>query len=82
MTAVTLLPATNPVGVVWEVLCGYNIVVLIFSCWFLASKPGGFVGWEPHSGRKQSCYLFTLSWCERLLNPFTEEGVWCKLSAY
>ena len=26
--------------------------------------------------------LYPLPWCERLLNPFTEGGVWCKLSAY
>ena len=60
-------------------------VVLLFSCGFVprATKPGdGFVGWEPHSGRKQSCFFLPSSWCERLLNPFTEGGVWCKLSAY
>ncbi|MET4592722.1 hypothetical protein ABIA70_004352, partial [Arthrobacter sp. 754] len=35
--------------------CGVVILLLV-----PAIKPG-FVGWEPHSGRKQSCYLFTLS---------------------
>lgn len=61
MTAVTLCP--HPVEG-WEI-CGYNIpaglragVVLLFSFWF----PGNvFVGWEPHSGRKQSCSLFTIA---------------------
>ena len=67
MTAVTLVPVTNPVGVVWENLCGYNIVVLLFSCVGSCQGPrAGVVGWEPHSGRKQSLYL----------------SVWCKLLAY
>ena len=43
----------------------------------------GFVGWEPHSGRKQSCFLFTTlggqTSFEGLVCP---GGVWCKLSAY
>ena len=59
MTAVTLVPVTDPVGVVWE-NCGYNIVVLLFSC-VGSVQPSpvlGVVGWEPHSGRKQSFVCF------------------------
>jgi hypothetical protein len=64
--------------VVWEI-CGYNMllpvgagVVLLFSYGSLdATCPVfGFVGWEPHSGRKQSCYLFTRPGVEPLLNRF------------
>ena len=49
-------------------------VVLLFCCRFLLQRAagGGFVVWEPHSGRKQSCFFVPSSWCERLLNPFTE----------
>ena len=84
MTAVTLLPGTSPVGVVWEIFCGYNIVVLLFSfCSLDATCPvlGLLVG-NHIVDASSLVYLFTLSWCERLLIPFTEEGVWCKLSAY
>ena len=83
MTAVTLLPATNPVGWCGK-SCGYNIVVLLFSfCSLDATCPvlGLLVG-NHIVDASSLVYLFTLSWCERLLIPFTEEGVWCKLSAY
>ena len=43
-------------------------VVLLFCCGVPWTTNFGFVVWEPHSGRKQSCYLFTNAWCERLLN--------------
>ena len=47
-------------------------MVLLFSFVPQATNRFGFVGWEPHSGRKQSCSLFTLFMGERLLNPFTK----------
>ena len=65
MTAVTLAPGP-PVG---GGKSGVTTVVL-FS-WF-GSLNNGFVVWEPHSGRKQSCFFVLSSWCERLLNPFTK----------
>ena len=58
MTAVTLAPDLSPGCVAWGwEICGVTTVVLLFSCGFSSN---GFVGWEPHSGRKQSCYLCTL----------------------
>ncbi len=79
MTAVTLCP--HPVWG-WEI-CGYNILWCCYVVFVpVASKPVfGFVGWEPHSGRKQSCFLFTSPWLQTLLNRL-RGGVWCKLSAY
>lgn len=47
--------------------CGVVILLLI-------PERNGFVGWEPHSGRKQSCYLRTIVWCEPLLNRVHQ---WC-----
>jgi hypothetical protein len=74
MTAVTLLPVPPALrlGVGSLVTtCFLQLlvaaVVLLLCCWFPATK-FGFVVWEPHSGRKQSCFLFTSAWCERLLN--------------
>ena len=75
MTAVTLAPhpPTRWAGVgksggynmCW---CCYSVVV----CVPVAACPSnGFVVWEPHSGRKQSCFFVPSPWCERLLNPFT-----------
>ena len=85
MTAVTLAPSPGVGGRGWEI-CGVTTVVLCILLWFCSLEQralgGGFVVWEPHSGRKQSCFLLLSSWCERLLNPFTKESVWCKLSAY
>ena len=86
MTAVTLVP-DPPCVLGGGKTCGVTTVVLFYSV-VLVPVPvdspggGGFVGWEPHSGRVQSCFFFYQCLCERLLNPFTEEGVWCKLSAY
>jgi hypothetical protein len=65
MTAVTLAPhrpAVPGVGNLWlqhvllRVIAG---VVLLFCCRFLLQRAvgDGFVGWEPHSGRKQSCFF-------------------------
>ena len=45
MTAVTLLPGTNPLGVVWEIFCGYNIVVLLFSYVPLSQRALCWVCW-------------------------------------
>ena len=72
MTAVTLLPVPAGVGggvgslvvttvPVRELWCCYSVV----GSW--TNKPG-FVVWEPHSGRKQSCFFLPVLWCERLLN--------------
>jgi hypothetical protein len=74
MTAVTLAPPPRPgrdgeIFVVTTFLPGEAGVVLLFNYRFSSN---GCVGWEPHSGRKQSCSLFTLFRCERLLNPFTK----------
>lgn len=45
------------------------MLVQVWCCiqlfWFLVN---GFVGWEPHSGRKQSCFFVFAPGCERLLN--------------
>lgn len=50
-------------------LFGAGVVLLFSLCSPGPAKPVfGFVGWEPHSGRKQSCFLFTSAVCERLLN--------------
>ena len=73
----------------WEI-CGYNMllpvgagVVLLFSCWFLASKRVGLLVGNHIVDASSLVIFFALSWCERLSkSPFTEEGVWCKLSAY
>ena len=72
MTAVTLAPGTRPCGGVGEI-CGVTTVVLYSVILVPATGQarGGFVGWEPHSGRKQSCFFVPFLWCERLLNPFT-----------
>jgi hypothetical protein len=45
--------------VVWEI-CGVTTVVLYLVVLVpVPAKPGvGFVGWEPHSGRGQSCFSF------------------------
>jgi hypothetical protein len=73
MTAVTLLPVTGPgwggVGSVWlqHVLPVKAVVVLLF-CW--CSLQRWFVVWEPHSGRKQSCFFLPAPWVQTLLNPF------------
>jgi len=55
MTAVTLLPgpAACEAGAGKTVVT--TLVVLLFSYRFRATN--GFVGWEPHSGRKQSCFF-------------------------
>lgn len=68
MTAVTLVPA-RPVfcsGVGSLVVTTLWCVIQL--CWFRAvtTRVLGVVGWEPHSGRKQSLYV----------------SVWCKLLAY
>ena len=81
MTAVTLVP--DP-AVFWGV---GNLVVLqlwccfIQLCWFLCHDPGvGFVGWEPHSGRVQSCSLRTRpAWVQTLLKDRLR-GVVCGVS--
>jgi hypothetical protein len=81
MTAVTLAPVTHPLGVVWEI-CGYNmfcsdaVVVLLFNYVPVATKPlVWFVVWEPHSGRKQSCFFLPSPG----VNVFEESvhGEWC-----
>jgi hypothetical protein len=80
MTAVTLAPVTHPLGVVWEI-CGYNmfcsdaVVVLLFNCVFPWHETVWFVVWEPHSGRKQSCFFLPLPG----VNVFEESvhGEWC-----
>ena len=56
MTAVTLLPV--PLG--GREKCGYNIggVVIQLSVPAATCPLKGFVGWEPHSGRKR--ILFSL----------------------
>src|SRR6478609_9466844 len=73
MTAVTLAPPPCPLlaGVGKTVVT--TSVVLLFCCRFLCNSAvgDGFVVWEPHSGRKQSCFFVPSPWCERLLNPFT-----------
>src|SRR6478735_9969811 len=65
MTAVTLCPVP-PAMAGGGKSCGYNMaaaVMQLWCCysvgWFLATLPSGdgFVGWEPHSGRKQSCFF-------------------------
>ena len=59
---------------VWEIFCGYNIVVLLFSfCSLDATCPvlGLLVG-NHIVDASSLVYLFTLSWCERLLIPFTK----------
>ena len=66
MTAVTLCPPPRPLGVGGEI-CGYNMfaaacgrrcgVVILLSVPVQQCRGGGFVGWEPHSGRKQSCFF-------------------------
>src|SRR6478735_5845236 len=73
MTAVTLAPhPCRPVGGCWVGNLWLQHVVLLCSCFgSLQRARGGFVVWEPHSGRKQSCFFVLLRWCERLLNPFT-----------
>jgi hypothetical protein len=76
MTAVTLLPVPlvgvgNPV--LQHLWCCYS-VVFRGQC-----TRGGFVGWEPHSGRKQSCFLFTAPWCKPLLKDWFA-GVVCGVS--
>src|SRR6478672_7046075 len=55
MTAVTLAPPPGPLGGGGEI-CGYNICGVVILLWFCSSS-NGFVGWEPHSGRKQSCFF-------------------------
>ena len=92
MTAVTLLPGPPAVAWGWEIWC-YNcavlpdvlmlqtccvtaVVLFVFSCWFASN---GFVGWEPHSGRGQSCYLFTSPGCKPLLKDWFA-GVVCGVS--
>ena len=60
MTAVTLVPDPR-VFLGGGKSCGVTTVVLFYSVVLVpvAFKPcGGFVGWEPHSGRKQSCFFF------------------------
>ena len=54
-------------------ICGVTTVVLYSVILVPATGQArnGFVGWEPHSGRKQSCFFVPRPWCERLLNPFT-----------
>ena len=82
MTAVTLAPhpaRTQSCG--WEI-CGYNIVVLLLCCVFVPCNKRGFVVWEPHSGRKQSCFLFTTPQGANAFESVCGGGVWCKLSAY
>ena len=63
MTAVTLAPGTvGRWALVWEI-CGVTTVVL-YSVILVPVKPvGGFVGWEPHSGRKHALILV---WCKLL----------------
>ena len=66
MTAVTLLPVppglcARGVGNLWLQHVVLYVVVLVPTVPVL-----GVVGWEPHSGRKQSLYV----------------SVWCKLLAY
>ena len=52
-------------------------------CWFRAGDSpggGGFVGWEPHSGRVQSCSLRTRpAWVQTLLKDRLR-GVVCGVS--
>src|SRR5213595_573237 len=57
MTAVTLCPGP-PVARGWEIF-GYNICGVVIRLWFCSSG-NGFVVWEPHSGRKQSCFFVPL----------------------
>ena len=70
MTAVTLAPDPGVPGGRWGwEICGYNlaapvplgvVVQLWCCCVVVRSSSNGFVVWEPHSGRKQSCYLLPL----------------------
>ena len=76
MTAVTLAPPPWLLpgwGNLWLQHAARSAVVVLFSCRFSSNIPfgDGFVGWEPHSGRKQSCFFVPFPGCERLLNPFT-----------
>lgn len=90
MTAVTLVPVRRVVvpGVGSFVVTTAPVVLLgavvlfIQLCSSAQQARGGFVGWEPHSGRKQSCYLFTLPLGANAFEPVCGVGVWCKLSAY
>ena len=64
--------------------CGVTTVVLLFSCggsWTVdLPGGGGFVGWEPHSGRVQSCALRTRpAWVQTLLKGRLR-GVVCGVS--
>jgi hypothetical protein len=79
MTAVTFAP--HPW---WAVTgCGgWEIWLQLWCCYFVVFSSNGFVGWEPHSGRKQSCFLFTAPWCGTPFDWVSRGGVWCKLSAY
>ncbi len=81
MTAVTLAP--HP-GKGWEIF-GYNNLWCCYSV--MVSRGNKRVGFGLLFGNhivdaSSLVYLFTTAWCERLLNPFTTGGVWCKLSAY
>ena len=81
MTAVTLYPSPGVVGVgnLWlqhvSAVGRCGVVIQLF--WFPATTDG-FVGWEPHSGRKQSCFFVPPSWVQ---TPFEWVcGVVCGVS--
>ena len=52
-------------GQVWCCSVVYSVVGVPWASKAPDVIAGGFVGWEPHSGRKQSCYLFTAPGCKR-----------------
>ena len=86
MTAVTLAPHRSAP---WGVVVGNLVLqhVVLYSVVLVRkqrARGGGFVGWEPHSGRKQSCFFVPpLLVGKPLLKVwFARGGVWCKLSAY
>ena len=85
MTAVTLVPDPPVCVLGGGKTCGVTTVVLFYSV-VLVPVPvdspggGGFVGWEPHSGRVQSCSLRTRpAWVQTLLKDRLR-GVVCGVS--
>src|SRR6476646_7827622 len=72
MTAVTLAPAPSAPG---GVVVGKSVVTTCSCTWVLVQlwcclcccrfSSNGFVVWEPHSGRKQSCFFVPPLGCKR-----------------
>jgi hypothetical protein len=93
MTAVTLAPRPSVPGgmVVGKTLVLQQLwfhrsglgpgVVVLWSC-VLCSWTTGLLFGNHIVDASSLVSLYPPPRCERLLNPFTEEGVWCKLSAY